>query len=120
MMIWTEGGLVELRQQHRGKLFYSSRLIAQYFIDFFLLFSSPALSRPPSALATANIENADARHDALIPQTGTQHDNAGNAVNVDENADDDGNFNEQTTLLNNEEESFALAPIDASALKGMC
>lgn len=27
---------------------------------------------------------------------------------------------EQTTLLNNEEESFALAPVDASALKGLC
>lgn len=27
---------------------------------------------------------------------------------------------DQTTLLQNEEESFALAPIDASALKGTC
>lgn len=26
--------------------------------------------------------------------------------------------NDQTTLLQNEEESFALAPVDASALKG--
>lgn len=35
---------------------------------------------------------------------------------------DDGNIlppeADQTTLLQNEEESFALAPIDASALKG--
>lgn len=43
---------------------------------------------------------------------------SGNAANIDENPEDDGNFNEQTTLLNNEEESFALAPVDASALKG--
>ena len=27
---------------------------------------------------------------------------------------------EQTTLLHDEEESFALAPVDASALKGSC
>lgn len=83
-----------------------------------LPFSSPALSRPPSALATANIENADARHDALMPPGGALHENSANAANVDENPEDDGNFNEQTTLLNNEEESFALAPVDASALKG--
>lgn len=54
-----------------------------------------------------------------MPPSGALHDNSGNAANADENADDDGNFNEQTTLLNNEEESFALAPVDASALKGM-
>ncbi|XP_037037631.1 double-strand-break repair protein rad21 homolog [Bradysia coprophila] len=75
--------------------------------------SSPALSRPPSA--AANIENAD----VIMPPGGTSHDAAGNAANVNENAEDDGNFNEQTTLLNNEEESFALAPVDASALKGV-
>lgn len=82
------------------------------------IFSSPALSRPPSALATANIENPDARHDALMPPGGTSHDVSGNAGG-DENVEDDRNFNEQTTLLNNEEESFALAPVDASALKGV-
>lgn len=32
--------------------------------------------------------------------------------------DIDEHLGEQTTLLNNEEESFALAPVDASALKG--
>lgn len=81
--------------------------------------SSPALSRPPSPLAVANVENVDTRHDAMIPPSGASHENAGNVANTDENAEDDGNFNEQTTLLNNEEESFALAPVDASALKGM-
>lgn len=54
-----------------------------------------------------------------MPPVGTSHDPSGIAANVDENAEDDGNFNEQTTLLNNEEESFALAPVDASALKGV-
>lgn len=29
------------------------------------------------------------------------------------------NLPDQTTLLNNEEESFALAPVDVSALKGL-
>lgn len=54
-----------------------------------------------------------------MPPGGALHENSGNAANIDENPEDDGNFNEQTTLLNNEEESFALAPVDASALKGM-
>lgn len=82
-----------------------------------IFFSSPALSRPPSALATTHIENAEARLDAMMPVGGPSHENA-NAGNLDEGPEDDANFNEQTTLLNNEEESFALAPVDASALKG--
>lgn len=53
-----------------------------------------------------------------MPPGGALHENSGNAANIDESPEDDGNFNEQTTLLNNEEESFALAPVDASALKG--
>lgn len=86
---------------------------------FFYISSSPALSRPPSALSTSNVEIPETRHDALMPQAGASHENDGNAANVDEHAEDDANFNEQITLLNNEEESFALAPVDASALKGM-
>ncbi|KAJ6646198.1 Double-strand-break repair protein rad21 like [Pseudolycoriella hygida] len=81
--------------------------------------SSPALSRPPSALAPAIVENADERHDAFMSPSGALPEANANAPIIDENAEDEGNFTGQTTLLNNEEESFALAPVDASALKGV-
>lgn len=38
---------------------------------------------------------------------------------IDKDKDDQLQQNDQTTLLQNEEESFALAPVDASALKGL-
>lgn len=41
-----------------------------------------------------------------------------NSLNQEHPDEVDEHLAEQTTLLNNEEESFALAPVDASALKG--
>ena len=84
------------------------------------LFSSPALSRPPSALPPMTSE-LDKPVDMPPFTDGPQNENDMNSLNqskdsaaVDEHLED-----EQATLHNNEEESFALAPIDASALKGM-
>lgn len=105
---------MEHRQHRQGNIFGRIFRFDEFPEHCRLPFSSPALSRPPSA--AANIENTD----VLMPPAGQSHDAGVNAANAaNENAEDDGNFNEQTTLLNNEEESFALAPVDASALKGV-
>lgn len=62
---------------------------------------TPAHDRPVSTLPHTSPLHAEALHpeDEAIPQGD--------------------NLPDQTTLLNNEEESFALAPVDASALKGL-
>ena len=43
---------------------------------------------------------------------------AGNSGSLSKSGGAGGNFGEQTTLLHNEEESFALEPVDASAIRG--
>ena len=43
---------------------------------------------------------------------------AGNSGSLSNAGGAGGNFGEQTTLLHNEEESFALEPVDASAIRG--
>ena len=63
-------------------------------------------SRPGSPVAAKTIEN--------FPSSAPQV-----ASTSKDLKEDDFNNPEQSTLLNNEEESFALAPIDASALKGV-
>lgn len=79
--------------------------------------ASPALSstssRPPSTIPPQNINqfNSDGPNNFLSDlsqQPGTSKDLMG-----------DHNDADKTTLVHNEEESFALAPIDASALKGV-
>lgn len=61
----------------------------------------PAHDRPVSTLPHTSPLHTEALHpeDEALPQND--------------------NLPDQTTLLNNEEESFALAPVDASALKGL-
>lgn len=79
--------------------------------------ASPALSstssRPPSTIPpqTLNQFHSDGHNNFLSDlnqQPGTSKDLMGEHNDVD-----------KTTLVHNEEESFALAPIDASALKGV-
>ena len=79
--------------------------------------ASPALSstssRPPStimpqAMNQFNSEGQNNFMGDLSQQPGTSKDLIGDQSDVD-----------KTTLVHNEEESFALAPIDASALKGV-
>lgn len=58
----------------------------------------------------------------MFPAAGSdqlQNENDMNLLNQEHVDEADQNLAEQTTLLNNEEESFALAPVDASALKGI-
>lgn len=64
----------------------------------------PFMSPPADVLPSEPNESTPAKNDD-VPD----------AINQ---ADDENLEGEQTTLLNNEEESFALAPVDASALKG--
>lgn len=81
---------------------------------------------PPKGNTTTNLAEVNAHmmspvqpadelpaddHDANL----LNHSNESADAALEENAD----APDQTTLLNNEEESFALAPVDASALKGV-
>ena len=61
---------------------------------------------PPPELMPAAAETSMAQHEEPAAEEGADHEH--------ENEHPD-----QTTLLHNEEESFALAPVDASALKGV-
>ena len=75
--------------------------------------SSPGNSRPPTPMATPahtpaqTPASATPAHD---PASATPHPATPPHMMLPPN--------EQTTLLHNEEESFALAPVDASALRG--
>jgi cohesin complex subunit SCC1 len=80
--------------------------------------SSTYNSRPPSTVPPTVMEpfGADNLHGESEPQPGTSKDLLAKEA-AQEHGDDA--QPDQTTLINNEEESFALAPIDASALKGV-
>lgn len=92
--------------------------------NFFSFSSSDNDSRPPSALDGPVIPEVAAAIDAEVPGL-TSVVEPPAETNLDlpsEEAAQNGvdvGANDQTTLLNNEEESFALAPVDASALKGL-
>lgn len=85
--------------------------------------SSDNDSRPPSALDGPVIPEVAAAIDAEVPGL-TSVVEPPAETNLDLPSEEatqngvDAGANDQTTLLNNEEESFALAPVDASALKG--
>ncbi|ETN62488.1 DNA repair protein Rad21 [Anopheles darlingi] len=69
-------------------------------------------SRPPSPIM------ANALLDGAAQAPGTSGKDAPHPTANDEDGRVDDGLPDQTTLLNNEEESFALAPVDATALKG--
>lgn len=71
---------------------------------------SSASSRPPSALGTAPIESGPSELPPSVPEPSLEMVEEPPAVSP---------TLEQTTLLQNEEESFALAPVDASVLRGL-
>ncbi|CAO1429194.1 unnamed protein product [Diamesa hyperborea] len=86
--------------------------------------ASPAMSstssRPPSPLPLQanNQFSIDAQNNFLAQQeAGSSKDLADNGLDGEHG--DDNTMGEKTTLVHNEEESFALAPIDATALKGV-
>lgn len=70
----------------------------------------PQLSSPPSGVDILDTNNQNLSNDLESGEPGVSGMDEHGEVAL--NAD-------QTTLLNNEEESFALAPVDASALKGV-
>lgn len=85
--------------------------------------SSPA--KPSGGAHTANTSGGQSMSPEPTNDQRVSDENDPNALNQShDSADagaDDHNLDapDQTTLLNNEEESFALAPVDASALKGV-
>lgn len=88
--------------------------------------SSDNDSRPPSALGgpilpePSSVTNDAAGSTAMTPvHEPPQESNLNLASEEATQNGADGPANEQTTLLNNEDESFALAPVDASVLKGI-
>lgn len=83
------------------------------------------VSRPTSPAVlpvTAPVEHSSdpAMPSHLSATDGPANENDMNAMNHEIAEAIDENLADQTTLLHNEEESFALAPVDASALKGSC
>ncbi|XP_058812778.1 double-strand-break repair protein rad21 homolog A isoform X2 [Topomyia yanbarensis] len=72
------------------------------------IYHDAALEAPPTPTSDPHHEEAERRMDA-------EPERSGELMAMDE----EGDHAEQTTLLQNEEESFALAPVDASALKGV-
>lgn len=85
--------------------------------------SSDGISRAASPVP--DIDIADKEHTEAAPATaagplptGAEAAEAAYVEPQDEDNKDDVQHPDQTTLLHNEEESFALAPVDASAFKG--
>lgn len=83
--------------------------------------SSTYNSRPPSTVPPQAMENFNADNLALNLQQDpcSSKDLLANDQKAAENIEKDNHEDQdQTTLINNEEESFALAPIDTTVLKG--
>lgn len=78
------------------------------------------MSRPPSPLPASVSETAEpAQEIPAFMATEVPAVETDNGAEQEDAKVADEALAEQTTLLNNEEESFALAPVDASALKGI-
>lgn len=92
-------------------------------------FSSNGDSRPGTGLGNLDPDNQLLMPDALTAPDGAflnlessiHHPMVDNTISLHLPEDHmaESGMPDQTTLLQNEEESFALAPVDASALKGL-
>lgn len=92
-------------------------------------FSSNGDSRPGTGLGNLDPDNQLLMPDALTTPDGAflnlessiHHPMVDNTISLHLPEDHmaESGMPDQTTLLQNEEESFALAPVDASALKGL-
>lgn len=123
MTIWTVVGLVVHHRQHQGSQFYFHHSVLFKTLITFNSYSSPMVSRPTSPAAVPATEPVEKSLDPAMPSylsaaDDPSNENDMNAINQDIAEAVDENLADQTTLLHNEEESFALAPVDASALKG--
>lgn len=74
-------------------------------------------SRPPSALDQAGASSERFRAPSAMPPMSPHGIDA--QAPLEEKEEDAAAVADQTTLIHNEEESFALAPVDASAYKGV-